>query len=396
MLPDLYIRKLRLIERVHNLRRNFVPRENRIISSVNVKDERGFTQWDYVLQEVKWMSIDFREERKYKLALAYHCSRRIMKQTKQENIYNQELVLYHKLVSHEMAEMVRNEFQSLTKDVPKEPQPQPEAEKINMMDIEVSSVQNDVDVLDLDLELNKKGSAILSNNLNTNTNSIPSGGLPNGVSPMIKKQPSSLQISNFSIPSNKIKKKGGTNFLKIPQLPIPVIKKQPLLLEYMKKSLDFVGTQPLDLCCSIDKAQVYENLAKLFKRFPKKSKHLKSNVPDIFNTNSSFQGPNITPFDDNFKSATIPNLAVETSGQKKRKKTNLKEEFVRGSVFQASELKKGNDFLNFKKLKNPENFDEVLTLFYCENKIGDGDYQKIFPNSVHFLYNNNFNLGKNT
>lgn len=381
ILPDLYIRKLRLIEKVHNLRRNFVPRENRIIPNINLKDERGFSQWDYVLQEMKWMACDFREERKYKMALAYHCSRRIMKQTKQENIYNQELVLYHKLVSHEMAEIVRTEFQSLTKEAK-----EPEIEKIPK-DIEESSIQNDIDVLDLDLEIKQKGSNILTNNLTNlpnNTNNVTVNLINiNSVTPAFKKQPSSILLSTFSIPSNKVKKKGNTNPPKPPQMPIPVIKKQPLLLEYMKKTMDFAGLQSGENSALIDKVQAYENLAKLFKRFPKKSKHLKSNVPDIFNSSTNSQGPVITPFDDNFKSATIPNPVIENSGQKKRKKMNLKEEGIKGgSVFQMSELKKGSDFLNFKKLKNPENFDEALTMFYNEQKIGDGDYQKIFPISV--------------
>ncbi|KAH6918710.1 hypothetical protein BKA70DRAFT_1176245 [Coprinopsis sp. MPI-PUGE-AT-0042] len=36
------------------------------------------THWDYLLDEMKWMRIDFREERKWKLALAYHLSTAVL------------------------------------------------------------------------------------------------------------------------------------------------------------------------------------------------------------------------------------------------------------------------------------------------------------------------------
>ncbi|KAJ7074286.1 hypothetical protein C8F01DRAFT_971827, partial [Mycena amicta] len=47
------------------------------------KKQRGVgglskTHWDYLLDEMKWMRIDFREERKWKLALAYHLSTAVL------------------------------------------------------------------------------------------------------------------------------------------------------------------------------------------------------------------------------------------------------------------------------------------------------------------------------
>lgn len=36
------------------------------------------THWDYLLDEMKWMRIDFREERRWKLALAYHLSTAVL------------------------------------------------------------------------------------------------------------------------------------------------------------------------------------------------------------------------------------------------------------------------------------------------------------------------------
>ncbi|KAF7311528.1 hypothetical protein MKEN_01055100 [Mycena kentingensis (nom. inval.)] len=47
------------------------------------KKQRGIggvtkTHWDYLLDEMKWMRTDFREERKWKLALAYHISTAVL------------------------------------------------------------------------------------------------------------------------------------------------------------------------------------------------------------------------------------------------------------------------------------------------------------------------------
>lgn len=388
-MPDLYIRKLRIVEKLHNLRSNFFPKENRLISNRNFKDERPFAQWDYVLQEVKWMAHEFKEERKYKQALAYHCSRRIMKQTKQENIYNQELVLYHKLLSHELAEMVRNEFSNVYKEV-KEPSIKELEQEKNSMEIELSSVQYDLDVLDMDLELKQKASGINPNNPPINTNNAQANPILNNT-PVLKKQAISLPISTMSVQSSKIRKKGNINNQKISNQPIPVIKMQPLLVEYMRKMIEVGGLQTSENCNLIDTNQTYENLVKLFKRFPKKTKHLKSNAPDMFNTPSgALGGPIITPFEENIKNMShfgSSNNLIENSGQKKRKKASFREDGNKtgGGISKLNEFRKGSDYLNFKKIKNPENFDEILTMFYNDNKIGEGDYQKIFSSSV-YLY----------
>lgn len=366
-----------------------------MISNRNFKDERPFAQWDYVLQEVKWMAYEFKEERKYKQALAYHCSRRIMKQTKQENIYNQELVLYHKLLSHELAEMVRNEFSNVFKEV-KEPSIKEFEQDKNSMEIELGSVQYDMDVLDMDLELKQKASGIIPNNSTINVNNVPTNPLLNNNTPILKKQAISLPISTMSVQSSKIRKKGNTNNQKNNNQPIPVIKMQPLLVEYMRKMIEVGGLQPSENCNLIDTTQTYENLMKLFKRFPKKTKHLKSNAPDIFTTPSNAQGaPLITPFEENIKNTShfgSSNNLIENSGQKKRKKASFREDGNKagGGISKPNEFRRGSDYLNYKKIKNPENFDEILTMFYNDNKIGEGDYQKIFSSSVIYFISISF------
>jgi hypothetical protein len=58
-LPDLYLRKYIMTEKVHNCRSNYLTRANQTIrGSTPIK--RNLTTWDIVLEEVKWRAIDFR------------------------------------------------------------------------------------------------------------------------------------------------------------------------------------------------------------------------------------------------------------------------------------------------------------------------------------------------
>ena len=72
--------------------------------------ERKFSQWDYVLEEVKWVAIDMREERKAKMAISALIGKKMKKDVKQRQTHQQEKTIYHKLVSSEMATMVCNVF----------------------------------------------------------------------------------------------------------------------------------------------------------------------------------------------------------------------------------------------------------------------------------------------
>jgi len=46
---------------------------------------RGYTHWDYMLKEMEWLSTDFYEERKFKVAGAYLLSRAVMEYFQAEN-----------------------------------------------------------------------------------------------------------------------------------------------------------------------------------------------------------------------------------------------------------------------------------------------------------------------
>ncbi|KAG6903174.1 hypothetical protein C0995_002717 [Termitomyces sp. Mi166 len=67
------LRLIRAIDRIELLKREGrwsfrQPKKQRAIGGVSK------THWDYLMDEMKWMRVDFREERKWKLALAYNIS----------------------------------------------------------------------------------------------------------------------------------------------------------------------------------------------------------------------------------------------------------------------------------------------------------------------------------
>jgi chromatin modification-related protein VID21 len=69
---------LRTLERIENLKTNKQwsfrqPKKQRAVGGL-VK-----THWDYLIDEVKWMRTDFREERKWKLALAHTLAHEVMR-----------------------------------------------------------------------------------------------------------------------------------------------------------------------------------------------------------------------------------------------------------------------------------------------------------------------------
>ena len=96
-----------------SIRQGYLPPENSLTLAVNTINKKKYSQWDFVIEEVKNIAFDMREERKYKITLAYLCSRRIMKTLKLENVRKKELSLYHKLISSEMANFIRQDFTSI-------------------------------------------------------------------------------------------------------------------------------------------------------------------------------------------------------------------------------------------------------------------------------------------
>lgn len=100
-----------MIEKLENLRKGYIlPKGIPGTESHKAKTERKFTQWDTVLEEVKWVAMDMIEERKAKIGICAFTSKKIKKDVKQRQTHQQEKTIIHKLVSSEMASMVTTVF----------------------------------------------------------------------------------------------------------------------------------------------------------------------------------------------------------------------------------------------------------------------------------------------
>jgi hypothetical protein len=298
-------------------------------TSINLRYAVNLGTWDYVLKEMKTMAIEFQEERKYKQACAYLCSRRIVKNLKLESVRNKELVLYHRLISSEMANLIQQDFGNIIPSnsmITGSPQ-------LNPGQTETETEMEEEHLLDIDVLLKPKA-------------------------------PSSPIIQKKSLPFPGSKKKHLNKPLPLLTTSVSRVSRRPSLLSYMEKVIRTFGRE--ENCKKIDKMATWEDLSRLFKRFPKKNKNLKSIVPDIFN---QFNNGPMSPKE-------------EGGGGRRRKKAwGIKEEGGR-----INEWSKGESVLNFRKAKNPENFDEILMMYYNESKISDGEYQKMFASSVLFFF----------
>jgi len=106
-----------LIEKLESLRKGYIlPKGVPGEPSEKLRTERKFSQWDYVLEELKWVAIDMREERKAKVAISALVSKKIKKDVKQRQTHQQEKTIYHKLVSSELATMVCSVFDHYRED----------------------------------------------------------------------------------------------------------------------------------------------------------------------------------------------------------------------------------------------------------------------------------------
>lgn len=295
-------------------------------TSINNRYSTSFGCWDYVLREMKAMAIEFQEERKSKQACAYLCSRRIMKNLKLESVRKKELVLYHRLISSELANLIQQDFGNYLSSTATPSSPQ-----LTLAQQEPEPEMEEEHVLDIDVLLKPK----------TQT-------------------PSSPLIQKKTVPFLGSKKKHSTKPNLVATSSISKVSRGASLLSYMEKVVRTFGRE--ENCKKIDKMATWEDMARLFKRFPKKNKNLKSNVPDIFN---QFNNGPMSPKEEG------------GGGRRRRKGWGGREEGGR-----VNEWSKGEWVLNFRKSKNPENFDEILMMHYNEGKIGDGEYQKMFANSV--------------
>ena len=249
-----------------------------------------------------------------------------MKNLKLESVRKKELVLYHRLISSELANLIQQDFGNYLPSTAA-----PCSPLLTSAQTELEPEMEEEHVLDIDVLLKPKSQT-----------------------------PSSPLIQKKTVPFLGSKKKHTTKPNPIATTAISRISRGSSLLSYMEKVVRTFGRE--ENCMKIDKMATWEDLARLFKRFPKKNKNLKSNVPDIFN---QFNNGPMSPKEEG------------GGGRRRKKGWGGREDGGR-----VNEWSKGEWVLNFRKSKNPENFDEILMMHYNEAKVGDGEYQKMFANSV--------------
>lgn len=89
-LPDLYVRKFRLVEKLSACRTNYVMATN-MSEKKNMPIQRKIINWDAVLEEVKWRAIELKEERKFKQAISYHLAKKMKRQVTKRMYINDEI-----------------------------------------------------------------------------------------------------------------------------------------------------------------------------------------------------------------------------------------------------------------------------------------------------------------
>ena len=80
------------------MRKNFIPQ---------IKTEMKVNStWNKVIEEVKWMAVDFREERKWKIGMAFFLAKRIKKEKLQRETHQKEKKNAHKLMSSHLSQEI--------------------------------------------------------------------------------------------------------------------------------------------------------------------------------------------------------------------------------------------------------------------------------------------------
>lgn len=63
-----------------------------------------------MLKEVYWRATDFKEEKKAKIALAFHLSKKMKKHMNKKFLIRDELHFYHKLLCFQLAKDIDDTF----------------------------------------------------------------------------------------------------------------------------------------------------------------------------------------------------------------------------------------------------------------------------------------------
>lgn len=415
-LPDLYRKKFRLIEKVESLRKEyFIDTRTLAQREQGMKFERKKCQWDIVLEEAKWVAIDIMEERKSKIAIAQYISKKVKKHSRQKQVSQNEIDMFHRLVSTELSSMVTKAFESVyrTKEFSEKKETATDADgEIKMEDMELefgdndtsdvrSNGTNDPNAMQEEKPRKLKGQNKLKK-LNVNRNS----GFEDEI----------LDVEKIRI--------DGFNHLQT----IQQIFKSPVCLKPDAKILDYIYrvTSKLveqeiddktenfsDLSVSlhqkdfkINKGSCIREIQKCFKKYKNRvsgdlsdilSRMLKETDHEYgldptkglrtireISMNNSREFPSVAP-NLNREVSTL-STGVNSKEDKKRKKhisipapnpkdvptKQVHEQYFENYTFNIRDA---------RKLKEKENTDELLTLFY-EEPLAENDYENMFKISV--------------
>ena len=78
-LNDIYAKKLKLVEQIQKNRQEILP---------SFFPSGPFRQWDVVLEEMKLVSYEMRQQKSLRLALTYHTAKKVKKVVKHKNTHN--------------------------------------------------------------------------------------------------------------------------------------------------------------------------------------------------------------------------------------------------------------------------------------------------------------------
>ncbi|KAL4438646.1 hypothetical protein ABPG74_015544 [Tetrahymena malaccensis] len=111
-LPDLYFRKFRLVEKLYMERPQY-PFATNVRLNTNKPVFIQHVLWDKVLKEVYWRATDFKEEKKAKIALAFHLSKKMKKHMSKKFLVRDELHFYHKLLCIQLSKDLDDTFSQI-------------------------------------------------------------------------------------------------------------------------------------------------------------------------------------------------------------------------------------------------------------------------------------------
>ncbi|KAL4487152.1 hypothetical protein ABPG72_017871 [Tetrahymena utriculariae] len=111
-LPDLYHRKFRLVEKLYMERPQY-PFATNVRLGTNKPVFIQHVLWDKVLKEVYWRATDFKEEKKAKIALAFHLSKKMKKHMSKKFLVRDELHFYHKLLCIQLSKDLDDTFSQI-------------------------------------------------------------------------------------------------------------------------------------------------------------------------------------------------------------------------------------------------------------------------------------------